>query len=710
MKKKAIERIPYLTLKNTIRSKDIKYVAVTAFRNISHERHLFVEVYENKKACSKVPVIRIVLTKKDFGNYYPYKGIWTAEKIKDSVYYSTLLWEDRGPSNWEEIKNRIKRNVLQSESDERRIKNFCMKDTDKWFDIIEKFETNITTSLRIRAEKLKKERRQRGLDERAKLTPELDLKDIALRVDRDYFKIKHYIYYKKKGDFATLGCSACGKIVKGIWRSSMSYESNFQYHVPEPIKGQVGCCPECGSYGIYKPQGTAKAFYSNTINAYTASPYKNNGLIVRYIEARKDWQMELDDRGKGEEIVGASEHIYVAEVARAYIEPGKITQIDYCKYDYWTKKDFWDDCNYGMYEGRAIRIKEAEILPEAYEALDNSAFKYCQIKEYEHIYGKINMIDYIQMYKKYPQMEFLMKLGFYPVVKRIVGYGCGFFYNQRSKRLHEFLGIRKEYVEMLMRHKESLKFLDALQSVSQECVGDITFTENQIKFIAAISNANSTVISVLRYMPFQKFINRVEKYAGVKFNDKTCTGAINSLSSVTGTYIDYLNMREELGYDMTNTVYLFPKDIKAAHDKMVKEQTEKEDDEHIRKMMETYPNIQHSYRKLRKEYFYEDDEYIIRPARTAKEIILEGRILHHCVGSSNYLSGHNTQTNIILFLRFKKSKDTPYITVEVQESTKKLKQWYGAQDKKPDEEHINKWLDDYIETLKKNQPIEKALE
>lgn len=65
MKKKAIEKIPYLTLKKTSRKKDVKYIGVTAVKIVGHEKHLFLEVYRNEKMAKAVPVVRIVLTEKD---------------------------------------------------------------------------------------------------------------------------------------------------------------------------------------------------------------------------------------------------------------------------------------------------------------------------------------------------------------------------------------------------------------------------------------------------------------------------------------------------------------------------------------------------------------------------------------------------------------------------------------------------------------------
>ena len=80
MKKKAIEKIPYFGLKKTSRKKDVKYIGVTAVKIVGHEKHLFLEVYRNKKESKEIPMVRIVLTKKDFGTYWPEKEEWTRQR------------------------------------------------------------------------------------------------------------------------------------------------------------------------------------------------------------------------------------------------------------------------------------------------------------------------------------------------------------------------------------------------------------------------------------------------------------------------------------------------------------------------------------------------------------------------------------------------------------------------------------------------------
>lgn len=77
MKKKAIEKIPFLGLGKISRKKKVKYIGVTAIKTVGNEEHLFLEVYRNDKESKDVPVVRVVLTKNDFGSYYPGREEWT---------------------------------------------------------------------------------------------------------------------------------------------------------------------------------------------------------------------------------------------------------------------------------------------------------------------------------------------------------------------------------------------------------------------------------------------------------------------------------------------------------------------------------------------------------------------------------------------------------------------------------------------------------
>lgn len=62
---------------------------------------------------------------------------------------------------------------------------------------------------------------------------------------------------------------------------------------------------------------------------------------------------------------------------------------------------------------------------------------------------------------------------------------------------------------------------------------------------------------------------------------------------------------------------------------MVEEVNKEELDKHLKDVAARFPNIRHSYRKLRNKYYYEDDTYIIRPASMHDK----KRIYEHSYGS-----------------------------------------------------------------------------
>lgn len=348
MKKKVIEKIPYFGLKKTSRKKDVKYIGVTAVKIVGHEKHLFLEVYRNKKESKEIPMVRIVLTKKDFGTYWPEKEEWTRQKIKPDSCYGRVIWGEEHPT-WEQEK---KENILQSTEDLERIKKFCKANVyneEHWWEYIYKHEDDIVITARRNREHKVYMRRQEALADRMAHTKELPEKEILDRADRLYFHNQHYLYYKKHGCWAHIACSKCGGVTDARWKSGISYESQFQRWTEEPREGHYGTCPMCGARGEYKCQGKVKGTCDKYIYLFLGQKYKENGMVMRYVEVGKKWTLGFICGDKGLEMYNASEELSGVEIARAYFEPGKKVQIDYHKHDPYMGKDFWDDCNlYGM--------------------------------------------------------------------------------------------------------------------------------------------------------------------------------------------------------------------------------------------------------------------------------------------------------------------------------------------------------------------------
>lgn len=694
MKKKAIEKIPFLKLDKISKKKDVKYIGVTAIKIVDHEKHLFLEVYRNKKTEKNIPVARIVLTKQDFGTYFPEKKQWSRAKIQQDQYFNgPLIWsnpEDRGSALEQK-----KQNQLRSEEDLERIKKFCepVWNEDRWWKHIEAHQRNITSTERWEKEKRKQERRKKALEDRITHTRILPEKKILKRADDIYLHNKHYLYYKKRGSRVEIACSSCGGVTDARWKDGISYESQFEKRVAEPREGRIGICPMCGKYGEYKCQGKVKGRHSQTIHLFLGQKYKDNGLVMRYIEVSKTWNLQCLESGGKTVMYNASEELSGVEIARAYYEEGKKKQIDYHKHNPYTGTDFWDDCNlFGM---NNITIKEAPIMFETYQEMQGTIFEYSALKEYAKE-ESVNPINYLDRYRQIPQMEMLVKLKLLGIVKQLIACECGIIANENANRPDEFLGIRKERVRWLCESRGNIGLLRTMQMEKRM---NQNWTEEQIKNLDETGLGQGDIETATGYMSIQQLLNRIKRYAGCEYGTG-CTGAIATIKGTADTYKDYLNMRIQRGYDLNNTIYQYPRDLRAAHEQMVMESHKEEMDKRFREVAEKFPNIKHIYRELRKKYYYEDDDYIIRPARAAEEIVMEGRLLHHCVGGDNYLRKHNNRETYILMLRFKQKPKEPYITVEIDSGRPYIKQWYGKRDTKPDKKNIDTWLDNYLEFLK----------
>ncbi|MCM1192914.1 MAG: PcfJ domain-containing protein [Butyrivibrio sp.] len=711
MKKKAIERIEYLGLPKTSRKGNVRFVCRTAIKNVAHERHLFIEVYKNSKESREEPLVRIAFTKKDFGNYFPAEGIWTRAKIEGEGWSTTpLIWDQRVSTN---RKEKAEQNILYSDADFERIKSF-FKDADKqyidkqfgkmWWSYIQSKETTIRSEEKSRARTRKYERRQQALKDRLANTPELPEQEILSWAGETLFKNRHYLYYRKKGPRATICCSECGGVAEGRWKVKDTYEGQHEKYIPEPRDKSIGTCPLCGARGTYKQQGKAKGSYEELTHVYKADKYKETGVVIRYIELTKGYQLIEDAEANGEQyMVGAREILSGMEIARVYINDGKI-QTDYHKHDWCKGEDFWDDCN--LYGLSNITLTEAPLYPGFADSLKGTCLQYSAIELYAAEIGNVNARNYLERYLYTPQIEMLVKMRLYGVVRELCQYHYGIVSDENAHRPDKFLGIRKEKVKQLIACKGNLDLLKVLQMENRM---EQNWTEEQTLALAELQTAQTNIERVCRIMTLQKALNLIAKYAGCEYGTN-CSHAIGVLRETARTYFDYLYMREQNGYDMSNTVYQRPRNLAQAHMKMVEEQNKEEYDKIKKTVEEKFPLIRKNYRKLRTIFMYEDDDFIIRPARSATEIVQEGRILHHCVGGDNYLRNHNEQTSIILMLRKKESPELPYITAEFHVRHRRIIQWQGTHNRQPDRNRMQKWLNAYETRLKCEKNAQDAAE
>lgn len=196
---------------------------------------------------------------------------------------------------------------------------------------------------------------------------------------------------------------------------------------------------------------------------------------------------------------------------------------------------------------------------------------------------------------------------------------------------------------------------------------------------------------VLKYLTPERLDNVIKRYMG--------QGHYNTKYEAVREYADYLKERISAGDDLSNDVYLRPGNLYETYTRIRRENELKRSEKYMAEMLEKYPKIADYSKKISRAYTWQQSGYTIRPAKDAGEIVMEGRILHHCVGSDaqGYMKNYNEGRRFILLLRKDSMADEPYITIEIEGTC--IRQWYGHNDTKPEEEIIKPLLEQYVSYL-----------
>lgn len=628
--------------------------AVASVRTIKGEQTLIVWVYGEGKELKWI----IGTTKKDYGVYKVSEKKWHQFKI--SMSGESAFDAEMAKKDLETIK------AFWGEDGSKR----CMGNRWSWW-----VEIARERQLQKRQEMVWQRRRQKLKERNESL---YEIPEEAMKWLHEVAEVRHTLDYTRRGRTATVQCSGCGGKAEYLFEP-VTLEDMARATGEKPQHNTFGICTLCGATGIYKAAGWHKRYYKKQEQACILQKTKDpNRVVVRYmvITVGQD---------------ASHEQISVEEIARGYVEKGRqCFQIDYKKWDAYRGREYWDDCNGSYYyDGYSIKLEEsARLWPGSYEELKGTMLQYCALDRYAASVDELNLIGYLQLYNKHPIVEILVKTGLTRLVSWMAN--CSNWaasrLNESAKRLADVLQIDSRKLSILREYKGDEKLFRILQ---YEKRNGLYWSEDMERWLCAYYTAENRYERITAHMTMTKFKNYVDKNT-----------TISTRSDYAHTYSDYLEMRERLGYDMSNTVFLFPRDMQAAHARLIEEQNEKAADERKAKAEEKYPEIKKNYKKLCKKYRYEQGGYQIRPCKNVSEIIDEGRLQHHCVGGDWYLKRHNEGRSYILVLRRKEDPDKPFVTVEIDPQCNVM-QWYGAYDKKDNDEiglyrkKIEAWLNNY---------------
>lgn len=306
------------------------------------------------------------------------------------------------------------------------------------------------------------------------------------------------------------------------------------------------------------------------------------------------------------------------------------------------------------------------------ENIDRSDMKYSQYKKYTGNF----IIEYLGLYCKHPNLEYLMKQNYDLIDEMYVGFWGNTakltlpsYINWGSNNLLEMLGLTKSEFKVL----KGQEHLYGAYRANKELFPKVTAED-----LILISK-----VFGYEYGTLKRFLDatgatpqRMSRYL-----------ADNQIN--TRDYSDYLDQCKQLRYNTKDTAICFPHNFEAMHERLsatIKYQHDKAIKAEFAKHIEERKQLE----------FSGNDLMIVQPKQMA-DIAYEGKVLHHCVGG--YAERHAKGALSIMFIRKKSEPDKPYYTMEVS-SDGKIVQVRGKRNIAPDKD-VDALIKDYETYLDK---------
>lgn len=443
----------------------------------------------------------------------------------------------------------------------------------------------------------------------------------------------------KKGNVRGL-CYACGKEVR-------AKGERFK-------QGARTACPHCGTAVGCVLEGS-DAFLAENVENVVAMQKGTDGETVFF----RQWRLLRDPTARWERIGD-----FLKETAR-YAVRGKNT----AKWQKETKENSYMHCErydldgWTLWQGNRIYDNAYYFCPAgAEEALRGTAMQYADLQGYleDKTQRYKNSIYFLEYHAKYPVMEFLWKRGYRKIVRQRIG---GMSRETRDAVLWKRECLREcfRFPLRFLRAKPpgewTLEDIARLNSLWQAKGGKLGEDEAALFLEAGIDTED--VLAALPYAPLGKMLRYIKKQTGQRqaaFVKRHDWDKPPGMAAVAHEYRDYLDECTQLGLAIADQAILFPKDLKAAHERTMAQAS-------FEKNKADQEKFQKAVGKL-EQFAWEKDGLSIRPARTQEELAQEGKYLHHCV--AGYIKRMASGETAIFFVRKTDAPDTPYFTLELQ--------------------------------------------
>ena len=475
-------------------------------------------------------------------------------------------------------------------------------------------------------------------DEDLALTPELP-KDWDSWVDKVGIPENFMFYRYKKRGVKTGYCTYCGKDV--LLRK-------------KPHHNMTGRCPCCRHEVTYKSVGRMSWRLTTKEVCVYLIQKRPDGFVVREFWADRSYKKE-DYKNPKVSCVERWRMIYDHELSARSYYWGVYKQLSTRwiagapSYSWMGANSIFN--NHGGVDGRVY----GKTLPH----LAKGVLKHTGLAEWIYAQGLVANADkYMSVCRNLPQFEQIWKAGLPKLTEECwnnSSYMDEFIKEPQSPSLVKALGIDKQELGRLRQMNGGRRLLKWLQWEKEtgkhipdevlEWYCDQKIAVNDLEFIWDKMNA----VQVYHYLQRQWM------------------PGYEPVQQVITTWRDYLSMAERLGIDTNDEIVYRVKLLRQRHDELVLRCKQADLKEQAIGILRKFPNVDRVCRSIKKKYEYADDKYAILVPKGALDIIVEGSVLCHCVGSSDrYWDRIERNEAFILFLRKASDPELPYYTLEVE--------------------------------------------
>ncbi len=476
---------------------------------------------------------------------------------------------------------------------------------------------------------------------------------------------EHYIYTpaKKKGERTAGYCTRCG---------TYSYVNIRPKH-----KADVKC-PIC--------KKKAQAISRNMLTSLSEQRFgmlfdstEENELVVRYVSVYRNINFK-DVRHP---------HYYVREFVRRIIGKDGKTE-DYIYDDFkrsgkvlWqksTKKEnYYNKIDYPSFPtGFPMWHGKGQIYTKGLtNLLKKIGWDYTAIPIMAKFYKQkckddydINiMFRYILEERNLNYLEFVAKQGWLQLAFNLTYKNAP---NRDGKNIPSLIDVNKDILLKLLPYRKDVGMyaFTLLKKVP-------SLSGNDLKEAIACELSPERVATALKFTSWRKMARYISSFPGEK------------PERILSTWTDYLEIVSEFEAVKRNSSILFPKDLKAEHDRYVVLEREKRDAEKDLARKSAIQKITSQYEENLSLWGFKQDEFLIIPPKEGYDIIKEGHEQHICVGSPNmhYIEDMAEKKKVILFLRQEAEPEKSFYTVEVEGNV--VRQVKGFSNKAPTEEVVS---------------------